>query len=100
MAKLEETDAAWIAADRAAFGAEKAREPLAVAAMFRMAHVFLVLGRMDQAQHVAARSARPCTLSKRPSASPWKKPSCTRSGRAVTRDLLQLSGLRPRPELR
>ncbi len=59
MAKLEETDAAWIAADRAASCAEKAGEPLGVAAsMFRMAHVFLVLGRMDQAQHVAASTAQ------------------------------------------
>jgi transcriptional regulator with XRE-family HTH domain len=59
MAKLGETDAAWIAADRAAFCAEKAGEPLAVAAsMFRMAHVFLVLGQMDQAQHVAAGAAQ------------------------------------------
>jgi transcriptional regulator with XRE-family HTH domain len=59
MAKLEETDAAWIAADRAAYCAEKAGEPLEVAAsMFRMAHVFLVLGRMDQAQRVAASTAQ------------------------------------------
>jgi transcriptional regulator with XRE-family HTH domain len=59
MAKLGETDAAWVAADRAAFCAEKAGEPLAVAAsMFRMAHVFLVLGRMDQAQQVAASTAQ------------------------------------------
>jgi transcriptional regulator with XRE-family HTH domain len=55
MAKIGETDAAWIAADRAGFCAEQAGKPLAVAAsMFRMAHVFLVLGRIDQAHHVAA----------------------------------------------
>ena len=59
MAKLSETDAAWIAADRAAFCAEKAGEPLAVAAsMFRMAQTFLVLGQMDQAQHVATGAAQ------------------------------------------
>lgn len=54
MAKLGETDAAWIAADRAAFTAEAIGAPLTVAAsMFRMAHVFLSLGQLDQAQQVA-----------------------------------------------
>ena len=55
MAKIGETDAAWIAADRAGFCAEAAGSALAVAAsMFRMAHVFLALGQVDQAHHVAA----------------------------------------------
>jgi transcriptional regulator with XRE-family HTH domain len=59
MAKLGETDAAWIAADRAGFCAEAARSPLAVAAsMFRMAHVFLALGQIEQAQHVATTTAQ------------------------------------------
>jgi hypothetical protein len=54
MAKLGETDAAWIPADRAAFTAEAIGAPLTVAAsMFRMAHVFLSLGQLDQAQQVA-----------------------------------------------
>ena len=54
MVKIGETDAAWIAADRAGFCAEAAGSPLAVAAsMFRMAHVFLALGQIDQAHHVA-----------------------------------------------
>jgi len=54
MAKLGETDAAWVAADRAGFCAERAGSPLAVAAsMFRMAHVFLALGQTDQAHRVA-----------------------------------------------
>jgi len=54
LAKLGETDAAWIAADRAAFIAEAAGAPLDVAAsMFRMAHVFLALGQIDQAHQVA-----------------------------------------------
>lgn len=58
MVKIGETDAAWIAADRAGFCAETARSPLAVAAsMFRMAHVFLSLGQIDQAHHVAASTA-------------------------------------------
>jgi hypothetical protein len=54
LSKLGEGDAAWIAADRAAFTAEAAGEPLTVAAsMFRMAHVFLSLGQIGQAQQVA-----------------------------------------------
>jgi len=54
MSKLGEADAAWIAADRAAFTAEALGEPLTVAAsMFRMAHVFLSLGQIAQAQQVA-----------------------------------------------
>ena len=58
MVKIGETDAAWIAADRAGFCAETAGSPLAVAAsMFRMAHVFLALGQIDQAHHVAASTA-------------------------------------------
>jgi len=58
MVKIGETDVAWIAADRAGFCAETARSPLAVAAsMFRMAHVFLSLGQIDQAHHVAASTA-------------------------------------------
>jgi hypothetical protein len=52
MVKIGETDAAWIAADRAGFCAEQAGSPLAVAAsMFGMAHVYLTL----------ARSTRPTT---------------------------------------
>ncbi len=58
MVKIGETDAAWIAADRASFCAEAAGSPPAVAAsMFRMAHVFLALGQIDQAHHVAASTA-------------------------------------------
>jgi len=54
LSKLGEADAAWIAADRAAFIAESIGEPLSVAAsMFRMAHVFLSLGQISQAQQVA-----------------------------------------------
>jgi transcriptional regulator with XRE-family HTH domain len=54
MASLGETDAAWIAADRAVFTAEKLRDPLAAAAsLFRMAHAFLALGQTGQAQAVA-----------------------------------------------
>lgn len=54
MAKLGETDAAWVAADRAALTAEAMHDPLAVAAsLFRMAHAFLTLGQISQAQAVA-----------------------------------------------
>src|ERR1700761_2510569 len=45
MAKLGETDAAWIAADRTSFIAEMRHDRLAgvAASLFRMAHVFLTL---------------------------------------------------------
>jgi hypothetical protein len=55
MAKLGEGDTAWIAADRAAALAEASSDALAVAAsMYRMAHVFLSLDQIGQAQQVAA----------------------------------------------
>ena len=58
LAKIGEGDAAWIAADRAAFVAESTGNPLAVAAsLFRMAHVFLSLGLLAQAQAVASATA-------------------------------------------
>jgi transcriptional regulator with XRE-family HTH domain len=58
LAKIGETDAAWIAADRAGYCAEAAGSPLGLAAsMFRMAHVFLALGQIDQAHHVATTMA-------------------------------------------
>jgi transcriptional regulator with XRE-family HTH domain len=54
MAKLGEGDTAWIAADRAACLAETTGDALAVAAsMYRMAHVFLSLDQLGQAQQVA-----------------------------------------------
>jgi transcriptional regulator with XRE-family HTH domain len=55
LAKLGDADAAWIAADRAAFVSEALGSPLAVAAsLFRMAHVFISLGHLLQAHKVAA----------------------------------------------
>ncbi|HEX6421994.1 MAG TPA: hypothetical protein VFZ79_00845 [Acidimicrobiales bacterium] len=46
-----------MAADRAIAAAEQSGEPLAVVAgHFRLAHALLRLGRLDQAQHVAARA--------------------------------------------
>ncbi len=58
MAKLGEGDTAWIAADRAAALAETSGDALAVAAsMYRMAHVFLSLDQVGQAQRVAAATA-------------------------------------------
>jgi transcriptional regulator with XRE-family HTH domain len=54
-AKIGETDAAWVAADRAAFVAESVGDPLVVAAsLFRMAHAFLTMGHIAQAQEVAS----------------------------------------------
>jgi hypothetical protein len=58
LAKIGEGDAAWIAADRAAFVAEATGSPLAVAAsLFRMVHTFLSLGLLAQAQAVATAAA-------------------------------------------
>lgn len=58
MAKLGEGDAAWVAADRAAYTAEASNAPLAAAAsMYRMAHVFLSLGHLSQAHQAAASAA-------------------------------------------
>jgi transcriptional regulator with XRE-family HTH domain len=58
MGKLGESDAAWIAADRAAFVAEAQHDSLALAAsLFRMAHVFLSLSQITQAQVVAQAAA-------------------------------------------
>jgi transcriptional regulator with XRE-family HTH domain len=55
LAKLGEGDAAWIAADRAAFIAESIGSPLALSAsLFRMAHIFLSLGMFAQVQKVAS----------------------------------------------
>ncbi len=55
LAKIGEGDAAWIAADRAAFVAETTGSSLTVgASLFRMAHVFLSLGFLGQAQKVAS----------------------------------------------
>jgi len=100
-------------ADRAGFCAERAGSPLAVAAsMFRMAHEHVTPANLS-------RNGRRGTGSTWPRPRPMRRqigealhalqeaeciaPEETRIhyvGRAVTRDLLQLSGLRPRPELR
>lgn len=53
LAKLAQTDVAWIAADRAVAAAERAHDPLmAAAGDFRLAHVFLQGGRLAQAERV------------------------------------------------
>lgn len=53
-ARLEEADAAWVAADRAVTVAELGGDPLgALSGLFRMAHAFITLKRLDQAEHVA-----------------------------------------------
>jgi transcriptional regulator with XRE-family HTH domain/tetratricopeptide (TPR) repeat protein len=55
LSKLGDGDAAWIAADRAAFVAESTGSPHALyASLFRMAHVFLSLGQLAQVQKVAS----------------------------------------------
>lgn len=53
-ARQDEPDASWVAADRAIHAAELAGNPLeVVAGHFRMAHAFIRLQRLDQAERVA-----------------------------------------------
>jgi transcriptional regulator with XRE-family HTH domain len=53
-ARLDEADAAWVAADRSITVAELGGDPLgALAGLFRMAHAFITLQRLDQAEHAA-----------------------------------------------
>lgn len=54
-ARLDEADASWVAADRSIAIAELGGDKLgAIAGLFRMAHAFITLRRLDQAEHVAA----------------------------------------------
>lgn len=58
LAKLGEPDAAWIAADRAMAAAERAGNPMLVAAgAFRLVFVFLASRRYDQAEETARTAA-------------------------------------------
>jgi transcriptional regulator with XRE-family HTH domain len=58
LAKLGEPEAAWIAADRAMAAAERAGNPLLVAAgAFRLVHVFLAARHYDQAEETARTAA-------------------------------------------
>jgi transcriptional regulator with XRE-family HTH domain len=53
-ARLDEADAAWVAADRSIAVAEQGGDGLgAIAGLFRMAHAFITLRRLDQAEHAA-----------------------------------------------
>jgi len=55
--RQDEADAAWVAADRAVFAAERSGEPLHVcASVFRMVQAFVRLRSLGQAEH-AARTA-------------------------------------------
>ncbi|WP_330481398.1 helix-turn-helix domain-containing protein [Streptomyces sp. NBC_00724] len=52
--RQDEADAAWIAADRAIGAAEASGQPLEVCAgIFRLAHAFVRLKHLDQAEHAA-----------------------------------------------
>jgi transcriptional regulator with XRE-family HTH domain len=54
-ARQDEADASWVAADRAIAAAEFGGDPLGVVAgHFRLAHAFIRLRRLDQAERVAA----------------------------------------------
>lgn len=58
LAKLGEPEAAWIAADRAMAAAERAGNPLLVAAgAFRLVHVFIAARHYDQAEETARTAA-------------------------------------------
>nr|BEK64403.1 helix-turn-helix transcriptional regulator [Kitasatospora purpeofusca] len=54
--RQDEADAAWVAADRAIRAAEQSGEPLQVfAGIYRLAHAFVRLRRLDQAEHAAGK---------------------------------------------
>ncbi len=54
MAKLGESDAAWVAADRSAFAAMRAGDhALAAASNFRLGHAFMSAGKLEQAERAA-----------------------------------------------
>jgi hypothetical protein len=56
--RQNEGDAAWIAADRAIRAAELSDQPLAVyAGIYRLAHAFVRVRRLDQAEHAAETAA-------------------------------------------
>ena len=58
MAKLGETDLAWVAADRAVMAAERAGAPLlAVAGVYRLAQAFVAGWKLDQAERAASSDA-------------------------------------------
>ncbi len=57
-AQVDDPEAAWIAADRSIRAGEDSGQPLEViAGLFRMAHAFLRLERLELAEHVAASAA-------------------------------------------
>jgi transcriptional regulator with XRE-family HTH domain len=57
-AQVDDPEAAWVAADRSLRAAEDSGKPLlVVAGLFRMAHAFLRLDRLDLAEHVADSAA-------------------------------------------
>jgi hypothetical protein len=54
MARLGEADAAWVAADRSAFAATRAGDPLlAAAAGYRLSHALMSAGKLEQAERAA-----------------------------------------------
>lgn len=56
-ARQNEPDAAWVAADRSLFAAERSGQVMDVfAGTFRLAHAFVRLKRYDQAEHAARRA--------------------------------------------
>jgi len=57
-AQVDDPEAAWVAADRSIRAGEDSGQPLQViAGLFRMAHAFLRLQRLELAEHVASSAA-------------------------------------------
>lgn len=62
LSKLDETDLAWLAGDRALSASMRAEDPLlAAASVLRIAHAFLAGGRHEEALHLAATTAKALT---------------------------------------
>lgn len=62
LSKLDETDLAWLAGDRAVSASVRAEDPLlATASVLRIAHAFLAGGRHEEALHLAATTAKALT---------------------------------------
>jgi transcriptional regulator with XRE-family HTH domain len=59
MAKLGESDAAWVAADRSALAATRAGDPVLVGAGgFRLGHAFMSAGKLEQAERAVEVAGR------------------------------------------
>jgi hypothetical protein len=79
LAKIGEPDAAWIAADRAMAAAERAGNPMLVAAgAFRLVFVFIAARHYDEAEETALGT---CLTSRPPSLPPHRGMTVQKPGR-------------------